>query len=286
MLNPPWIASALVLTISGGFAQSPTIRVPVRIVTVPSAVLTSSGQPVRGLQAADFSLLDNDHKEDSRLDFADEPLSLAIAVQTNAAARAWLPQVRRIVSTIEALILGETGDASVSAFGDEVQLIQAFTASSTLLDHAFASLSISGGKNSRGRDAVLSAAKLLEQSSPQRRRIILLIAQSGDQGSQATLGDVLRELERNNIAVYSLAMPRAGKDLVQKTTSIREVKGVFGPTDAGFIANIDLGKLVPQIYAAGRTAAGNDDVSVLTAELGGRRIPFAPSTSWRRASRP
>jgi hypothetical protein len=101
----------------------------------------------------------------------------------------------------------------------------------------------------------------------------LLIAQSTDVGSTSNLADVLRELERNNISVYSLVMPNVGKDLVQRTMSIQDAKSLH-PNDIGIAATVDLGKLVPEIYRAGKASAGKDDLTVLTNEMGGRRIPF------------
>jgi VWFA-related protein len=260
--------SALLIAVSAGFAQAPAvIRVPVRVVTVPTAVLSNGRQYVRGLQAGDFRLFDNDRSQNLHLDYVDEPLSIAIAVQTSDAVRAWLPAVRRVPSMVEALLLGETGEASLSTFGDEVKLIQPSTAGSALLDKAFRSVSAAGNK-SQCLDAVVSAAEQLEQVSAQRRRVILLIAQSGDAGSRASLRDVLHELELNNIAVYSLVMPRVGKDLVQKTVA---VQGVYG---TGIMAGFDLGKLIPEVYRAGKAAAGQDDLTIMTSETGGRQIPF------------
>src|SRR5580658_4346855 len=72
-----------------GFAQSPdVIRVPVRIVTAPTAVVSARGQFVRDLQPRDFSLFDNDLRQSLRLDYVDEPVSLAVVIQTGDAVRA------------------------------------------------------------------------------------------------------------------------------------------------------------------------------------------------------
>ena len=202
---------------------------------------------MRGLQPYEFRLLDNDRSQNLHVDYVDEPLSLAIVVQTNGAVRAWLPDVRRAGSVVEALLLGETGEASVSTFSDEVKTIQPLSASAALLDKAFASIS-PGGDRSRCLDAVIAAAKQLEAVSVNRRRGILLIRQSGDVGSIAQLRDALRELELNNIVLFSLVMPRVGKDLVQNTLSIRSTNGAFGRADTGIMGTVDRGKLIPEIF--------------------------------------
>jgi VWFA-related protein len=266
---------AYLLATSAALAQSPAVfRGSVRVVTVPTTVLSRRGEFVRGMEAGDFSLFDNDRRQKIRLDYTDQPLSVAIAVQNNDAVRAWLPQVRRVASTIEALLTGETGEASVTTFGDEVKFIQPLTESSALLDKAFQSITASNADKSRTLDAVVSAAKQLEHVSPARRRVVLLIAESGDRGSESSLRDALRELEWNNIAVCSLVMPRIGGDLVRKTISIKDTKSVFHRDDIGFVGSVDLGKLIPEIYRAGRAAAGQDELAILTGESGGREIPF------------
>jgi hypothetical protein len=112
-----------------------------------------------------------------------------------------------------------------------------------------------------------SAVGLLRQSPAERRRVLLLVAQSGDYGSSAQLRDVLRDLEVNNIVVYSMTMPRLGKDLLG---SFR-VSGA--PQEGGgVVVSADLTKLVPEIYRGAKSGA--DEVSTMTDCLGGTRIPF------------
>jgi VWFA-related protein len=258
-----------------GFAQSPPlIRVPVRVVTVPVAVVSARDKFVTGLKVEDFSLFDNGRAQNVRLDYMDGQISLAIAVETNDSVRAWLPEVRRVVSMIEALMVGEAGDASLTSFGDDVKTIQPMTGNAALLDKAFESIKPNGDKQNRILDALAEATKQLEQVSAARRRIILLIAQSGDVGSASSLRDVLRQLELNNITVYSLIMPRIGSELIGKSFSLQGAKQAFHRDDAGFVAGVDLGKLIPEIYRSEKAVSGADEISLITSELGGRIFSF------------
>lgn len=255
-------------------AQPPLIRVPVRVVTVPAAVTSGDGHSVLGLRKKDFNLFDNDKEQKIDLDYIDQPISLAIVVQNNDAVRAWLPQVRRIPSLIEALVLGERGEASVSTFSDEIATLQPLTNSSALLDNAFQSINASIQDRSRTLDAVRNAAMELGRVPVQRHRVILLIGQAQDIGSTSSLSGVLELLETENIAVYSVVMPRAGKDLVQRSISVEDAKTAFKRNDTGFVGKIDLGVLVPEIFRAARASAGTDDLTLVTSELGGRQISF------------
>jgi VWFA-related protein len=268
-----FILFTLALTTTAIAQDSTIFRLPVQVVTAPTAVTSHEGKSVRGLQPHEFQLFDNDRSQNLRVDPIDEPVSLAIAVQTNDAVRAWLPQVRRIASAVEALLTGATGEASLIAFSDQITILQAPTSDTASLDHAFAALA-PGGAQSRFLDAIAAASKQLSTAPPDHRRVILVIAQSGDAGSRATLRDILRDLEASNTAVYSLVMPHVGRDLIQNTVSVRGTNGQFGRADTGIMASVDLGKLIPEIFREGKGATGEDELSLLTAETGGRRIPF------------
>jgi VWFA-related protein len=104
--------------------------------------------------------------------------------------------------------------------------------------------------------------------------VILLIGQSSDYGSSSRLRDAIEKLEKNNIVLYSLAMPQVGRDLIGSTIAVKSTDGVFGVHDTGIMMTLDLGKLVPEIYRSNKAASGKDCVTVLTAETGGQRIPF------------
>jgi VWFA-related protein len=258
-------------------AQSPPeaiFRVPVRIVTVPVVVQNSTGGFVRNLPSTEFQVFDNDRPQRFQLDYIDQPVAVAVVVQTNDASRAWLPYVRRAVSLVETLVVGANGRASVFGFGGSVIPVQAWTRSTQLLDNAFAALKPTLDDRSCSLDAVSDAASQLAMLPASFRRVILLVAQPGDIGSSARLPEVLRKIEVNNIIVYSLAMPHIGKDLTRKTIAIGSPRGKFGANDTGIMGTVEMSKLVPEIYRDADAAASRDAVSILTAETGGSRAAF------------
>jgi VWFA-related protein len=253
-----------------GFAQTPPVfRVPVRVVSAPTAVVSHDGKLIRGLEAGQFRLSDNGRRQDIRVDLVEEPVSLAIVVQTNRAARARLAELRRSASLIETSVLGETGEVSLTTFDDEVREVLAFTGTTSLIDKAFSSIAVRG-YDSHCLDAVLSAAQGLAVRPTARRRVILLITQARDMGSTAKLNEVLTALEVNNITVYSLAITGNGRELMRNTVSLR---GNNAP-DVGFTGGLDLLTLIPEIYRDVKAAAGKDAVTISTVETGGRRMPF------------
>ncbi|HKD05379.1 MAG TPA: VWA domain-containing protein [Bryobacteraceae bacterium] len=182
-------------------AQDPaTIRVPVRVVEVPTVVTSSDGRFIRDLQSADFSVLDNERRQSARLDYVTGALSLAVIIQTNDAVRTWLPSVRRTASIFEGLLMGREGEAAVITVSDDVKVVQPFTSDSARIDDAFRSLAPSGSQY-RCLDAIDAAADLLMKAHPDARRVILLIGQSSDYGSSSRLRDAIEKLEKNNIVL-------------------------------------------------------------------------------------
>ncbi len=259
---------------AGTVSPQTVFRVPVRAVTVPVVVATPDGRFIRELRHADFQLFDNGRPQEFDFDYVDEPVALAVVVQTSDAARAWLPQVRRMRSPVEALIVGRNGQASVITFADGVKRRQAWTRRTDLLDAAFAAMAPTLDDKSQALDAITEAAGDLEQMAAPFRRVILLIAQSSDIASTAKLPEVLSRLERANITLYNVAMPRAGRQLAGKSVRIDSPKGAFAASDSGIMGTADLARIVPDIYRDARTLRHDDPVSVMVAETGGRRIPF------------
>ena len=175
---------------------------------------------------------------------------------------------------MEALIVGANGEAAVIRFGAEVTLIRDWTKRTDLLDSAFASIVPTIDDESRCFDALLLAAESLAGLPPAFRRVILLISQPGDIGSSAGPGEVLALIERNNIVVCSLEMPRFGKDLAKKTIRIGGVDGVFAGKGTAIMGSVDLGKLVTEIQRGSKAGELQDAPALLAAETGGSRTPF------------
>src|SRR3954471_14568387 len=78
-------------------AQDPglLIRVPVRLVTVPTLVFSGDGRLVHGFHARDFRILDNGRPQKGRLDCSTAPVSVAIAVQSNREVREYSSFIAR-----------------------------------------------------------------------------------------------------------------------------------------------------------------------------------------------
>jgi VWFA-related protein len=209
----PWLSLPLALALFSGLlaAQEPILHVPVRLVVAPTSVTDRSGNFINGLTAADFQLYDNDVPQQIHEDGDFLPISLAIAIQSNL-KRQVVERVHELGPLLGALVVGVGGEAAIFTFDDKLQVCQNFTSDLGRLTHALRRIEFSPGPD-HVIDAALDAMRLLDQRPELRRRILLLISESKDMGSQSTLDDALSDVTMSNTLIYWLNVARgAGAD--------------------------------------------------------------------------
>jgi len=249
--------------------EFPTIRVPVRLVTVPTLVFSREGRLIPGLDEGDFHLFDNGHRQHLHLEPAYAPVSAAIVVQANLDVREYLPFIARTGSVIESLLLGETGEGAVVSYQDEIAVLKPFDSGDVRLglQHVTAR-----GRESKAIDAALRAVDLLKARPASRMRVLLLIGQPVDRGSQSKLAVLEEAVEKNDILVDALSLPELGKSFVSDTFSL---KGLSSRTErGGYEVETDLLKLMTALGASGGSAVRTDPFSTLTDATGGTQLHF------------
>jgi len=245
-------------------AQTPTIRVPVRLVTAPTLVFSSDDHLVFGLEERHFHVFDNGRNQKAAVDTDYAPVSIAVAIQSSQNVRAYLRFIAKVGSAVDALLVGETGESAVLTYADEVKVVKPFGGGDT--QSAMQHLSVSG-KHARALDAGAQAIRLLKDRSQRRARVLLFIGQPMDDGSGFTTSMLRDEAERENVSVYVLTLPEAGKDFVSDTFSL---EGLSSTADrGGFKVGADMRRLVPALARSSAAAAKTDPLSVLTSATGG-----------------
>lgn len=186
--------------------QEPGFGVQTRLVLVPVTVTHVSGAPADGLGKDDFVLLDNGQPRDFAVDTIGTgvaPISLVVAVQTSKISGAVLDKVRRVASMIQPLVTGTRGCAALVYFHSYVRLAQDCTSDPEVLDHAFQQLKPGDPKGARMVDAVDLSLEYLA-SRPKSRRVLLLISETRDRGSDAELQTVVIKAQSAGVAVYAI----------------------------------------------------------------------------------
>jgi VWFA-related protein len=250
-------------------AQSvmPTIRVPVRLVPVPTLVFSNNGSLATGLELSDFRVLDNGRLQNIALDTTDPPVTVAIAIQVNQDVREYLPFISKVGSVLETLLVGESGEAAVITYADDISLLKPFDGGD--LASAIRGVTVDG-RSARMLDAGWRGLTLLRQRQSSRARFLILIGQSLDRGSETKLKSLKDEAETDNVTVFAVTFPEVGKAFVSDNFSLQ------GPANSaergGFKASVNLGDLISVLSRGAGSAAGTDPFSELTVATGGAQF--------------
>lgn len=262
-------------------AQSPapatTIHVPVRLVTAPTLVFSKEGRLIPGLQQADFRVLDNNRLQDAVLDTVSAPASLALVVQVSRDVRQYVPFVAKAGAVLESLLIGESGQAAVITYGDDVSTVKPMDAGD--LRAALEKLS-ANGRRARMIDAGLRGVAFLKQVPSSRTRILVFVGQSVDEGSESTLTSLTEEADRANATIYAVTLPEFGKAFVSDTFSLQ---GVSGAELGGFRAGVDLGKLASVLSRSDKIEKSTDPFSLLAAATGGTQLHVRKQNEFENA---
>ena len=188
-------------------AQDPEFNVESRLVLVPVTVTDTKGRSVDGLEASDFLIYDNGVRQRAVVDTLGTgvaPIALVIAVQSSGISAPALAKVQKIGGMIQPLITGERGCAAVVAFDDRVRWRQECTNDPDALSRAFYSLQPGAQKSARMLDAVHEAVERLRRR-PNARRVLLLISESRDRGSESELETVVIAAQAAGVSVYTFS---------------------------------------------------------------------------------
>jgi VWFA-related protein len=200
----PWLSALILLAALPWLAaaQETVLRVHVPLVVAPTSVTDHSGNFINGLSASDFQLYDNGVPQQIHEDGDFLPISLAIAVETNLKKQA-IERIHDLGPLLGALVVGVGGEAAIFTFNEKLAVQQNFTPDLGRLTHSLRRVQFSPG-SSHVIDAALEAMRLLDQRPEQRRRILLLVSDSKDLGSQSTLDDALSDVTMSNTLIYWL----------------------------------------------------------------------------------
>ena len=196
-----------------GTPENPyTIREDVINIVVPVTVRRPDGMPVGGIRSQQFRLFDNRRLQDIKVDADYLPVSLVLVVQANSRAEGAVKRVKETPALMQSLIVGEQGEAAVLAFDHRMQVKCDFTTDFNKLKAGVDSIKV-GSNSAALNDAVMTAINMLKRRDKNRRRVILLIAETRDGGSEQNTRNVVSAAEMNNIQVYAVNISQVLKQL-------------------------------------------------------------------------
>jgi len=203
--------------------KAPTpIRVRSVLVNTPVTVRNEKGEMVHNLEESDFRITDNGALQKiTHFNLGGDPISLVVVVETSSRIAPILPQIRKSGILISQTVTGPTGEGAVVGFDDHVSTLLDFTSSSDLMDKTMSGLPV-GMPGTKLFDAMSKAVELLRarpevsETELGHRRVMLVIAEAHDSGSEEKLGEVLRRAQLANITIYAVGISTTKADLKRK----------------------------------------------------------------------
>jgi VWFA-related protein len=174
-----------------------------RIVLVPVTVTDRNGDFVNGLTPYDFELYDKDKLQKITEDITSHPLSLVMVIQANSVVEKFIPKIQKLGNMIEAQVLGESGEVAVIAFDHRFQTLLPFTSEPDKLSLALKKLH-AGSSTAAVNDAVVRGINMLRTRDKARRRVVMVIAENQNRGSEITTREVLSQADFANVTIYPI----------------------------------------------------------------------------------
>jgi VWFA-related protein len=108
-------------------------------------------------------------------------------------------------------VMGPNGEAAVVGFNDSVDKLQEFTTSHDAVEKVFSKLK-NGTSGSKLYDAMAIGVEMLSgrpqptADAPGRRRVMIILSEATDVGSDSKLGAVLRQAQLSNVTIYAVGL--------------------------------------------------------------------------------
>lgn len=264
-----WLLTLLLVAGAAVGQDEPNFRAQGILVPVPTLVRDAAGNAVYGLQAQDFIVEDDGVEQKVRLDEAaeTEPLSLVIAIQVGRRAEREFGRMAGLAAMLDPVLNGPQSEAALLLFDSKLNLVHDFTRHAEVIEEDLKKLE-SGDHGAAILDAVAYAAKMLGKRPEGGRRLLLLISETRDHGSQfAKIDDAVRLVGVTNTLVYALPFsPYISQQLDTARGSNRDEWG----TGVDFIEEL----------SAARQAMRKNTAKALASMTGGEYELFATRKSF------
>jgi VWFA-related protein len=285
--------------------QAPAIKVQTILVNTPVTVRNTKGEMVNNLEESDFLLTDNGLPQKiDHFELGGDAISLVVVVETSSRVRPMLPEVRKSGILLTQIVMGSNGETAVVGFNDEVKPLLEFTTNQEAVEKTVRGLE-EGTSGAKLYDAMSAGVDMLSRqpetigsqagaSEAGHRRIMLILAEAHDTGSEVKLGEVLRRAQLANITIYSVGLSTTRAELQKKPEYKRPPNpapdGTFGlppipgsvqtpTTENNRYGNIDLMAL-----AAWAVEHAKDQITDHALEIAATATGGAHMATWRDRS--
>jgi VWFA-related protein len=268
------------------------ISTRVTLVNTPVTVRDSNGAMIHNLDEQDFRITDNGVLQKiTHFEIGGDPISLVVVVETSSRVESFLPQLRKTGILFTEQVMGPEAEAAVIGVDDSVKTLQDFTHSHDAIQSVFAGLQ-SGESGMRLYDGMAAGVEMLtgrrkpsKETPVPGRRVLLVLSEALDNGSETRLGEILRRAQLENITIFSVGLSTTRAELQSKPRANAPVSatppGIMGmPGPPGTVqtpttqanqqnAGIDLIELAQVLVEHTKSAATQRALEVASAATGG-----------------
>jgi VWFA-related protein len=273
-------------------AAKQTIRVSVSEVALPVTVRDGRGEMVLSLEQKDFHVFDNGVEQKlDHFDVGGDPLSIVLLIETSNHVEPMLPAIQHVGAVFTEAVMGTTSEAAVLSFDSTVDTRLRFSTDPDDVQNAVKSLPV-GSDDVLLYDGMARAIAMLEKRPAQRRKILVVVSEAQDSGSDAKLGEVLRSAQRANVMIYSIGLSTAMADLrakpKQTITRLPPTAGA-GPPNTPLEAagtdspGIDMVELAIWLVKTGKNAVGPNALDIASSATGGLHANVKRDSSIQKA---
>jgi len=201
VVTPQGRAPAGVVPAAGGHV--PIFGASAKSVRVPVSVLDKQGQPILGLQGADFSIAEDGHRQEVTF-FSGErrPLRIALALDVSTSMSS---KMREVSAALQHFIdlLEPSDEILVLTFSADLHVEQDFTSDRELLERVFARLHPASG--TALYDAAIEAIGRVAEG-PAESKAVVLVTDGKDTASRASFEELREVARRSEVPVFSLGI--------------------------------------------------------------------------------
>jgi VWFA-related protein len=122
------------------------------------------------------------------------------------------PSVKRMGIVFTETVMAQTSEVAVVGYDDDVSLLKKFTTDPERIGEVINNLT-TGNSGSHLYDAMARGISLLEKRPLVQRRIMVVLGEAQDTGSENRLGEVLRSAQLANVTIYAIGLSTAMADL-------------------------------------------------------------------------
>jgi len=195
----------------------------VTLVNTPVTVRDDRGRVIHDLDQQDFRITDNGVPQKiTHFEVGGDPISVVILVETSSRIDPFVPQLRKTGIVFTEQVMGPEAEAAVVGFDDNVKVLQGFTPNHDAIQSAFSGLK-TGESGIRLFDAMATGVEMLTgrrkpegDNAVSGRRVLFILSEALDSGSNVPLGEVLRRAQLENITIFSVGLSTMRSELQSK----------------------------------------------------------------------